>query len=126
MAFNATNAAFHDDLYAGTDFSSLNWLEQQWVWWYVTIGNPVIATGLMSFLLHEVSFLLAILLLTLNAVCLRSDCLLWTKHSLDYHRLYPLLPQMEATAHQGPYSCRTMGMYQGRSLFALYYRTPSS
>lgn len=55
--------------------------------------------------------LLTMLLLTLNAVCLRSDCLLWTKHSLDYHRLYPLLPQMEATAHQGPYSCRTMGMY---------------
>ncbi|KAF9467643.1 hypothetical protein BDZ94DRAFT_1232989 [Collybia nuda] len=56
MAFNATNGAFHDDLYAGTDFSSLNWLEQQWVWWYVTIGNPVIATGLMSFLLHEIVY----------------------------------------------------------------------
>jgi len=45
------------EVYAGTDFSSLSWLEQQWVAWYVWIGNPVIATGLMSFLLHEVRFM---------------------------------------------------------------------
>jgi len=42
------------ELYAGTDFSSLSWLEQQWVAYYAYIGNPVIATGLMSFLIHEV------------------------------------------------------------------------
>lgn len=42
-------------LYQGTDFSSLNWFEQQWMAWYIWIGNPIIATGLMSFLLHEVS-----------------------------------------------------------------------
>ncbi|KAI0919861.1 C-4 sterol methyl oxidase [Taiwanofungus camphoratus] len=40
-------------LYANTDFSKLNWAEQQWAAWYLWIGNPVIATGLMSFLLHE-------------------------------------------------------------------------
>ncbi len=39
---------------AGIDFSKLNWLETQWVNWYLWIGNPVIATGLASFLLHEV------------------------------------------------------------------------
>ena len=41
-------------LYANTDFSKLNWLETQWAAWYLWLGNPVLATGLMSFLLHEV------------------------------------------------------------------------
>jgi len=41
-------------MYPAVDFSSLSWLEQQWVHWYVSIGNPVLATGLMSFTLHEV------------------------------------------------------------------------
>jgi methylsterol monooxygenase len=45
-----------EQLYQGTDFSSLNWLEKQWAAWYIWLGNPIIATGLMSFLLHEVSF----------------------------------------------------------------------
>lgn len=60
MSFNATSssAIFHkysaQQLYAGTDFSSLNWVERQWANWYLMIGDPVIATGLASFLLHEV------------------------------------------------------------------------
>jgi hypothetical protein len=55
MAFNGTVPNALNELYPGlTDFSSLNWFEQQWVAWYVWIGNPIIATGLMSFLLHEV------------------------------------------------------------------------
>lgn len=55
MSANVTAVpSFHDSAYAGTDFTSLNWLEQNWVQWYIWIGNPVIATGLMSFLLHEV------------------------------------------------------------------------
>jgi len=54
MAFNGTAPYAVADLYAGTDFTSLNWLEQQWVAWYIWIGNPVVATGLASFLLHEV------------------------------------------------------------------------
>lgn len=55
MAFNGTIPNALNELYPGlTDFSSLNWFEQQWVAWYVWIGNPIIATGLMSFLLHEV------------------------------------------------------------------------
>jgi methylsterol monooxygenase len=41
-------------LYANTDFNQLNWFEQQWAAWYLWIGNPIIATGLASFLLHEV------------------------------------------------------------------------
>jgi methylsterol monooxygenase len=54
MVFNATTPSLYDEMYPGQDFGSLSWLEQQWVHWYVSIGNPVIATGLMSFLLHEV------------------------------------------------------------------------
>lgn len=43
-----------EQLYQGIDHSSLTWFEKQWVAWYIWIGNPAIATGLMSFLLHEV------------------------------------------------------------------------
>ena len=42
------------DLYAGQDLSGLNLLEKAWVNWYIWWGNPVIATGVMSFLMHEV------------------------------------------------------------------------
>jgi len=56
MSYNSTGAAFFE-AYTGTDFSSISWLEHQWVAWYVWIGNPVVATGLMSFLLHEVLLL---------------------------------------------------------------------
>lgn len=58
MSYNSTGAAFFE-AYTGTDFSSISWLEQQWVAWYVWIGNPVVATGLMSFLLHEVRLLVS-------------------------------------------------------------------
>lgn len=58
MSFNGTaaEAAYYQTLYPTTDYSSLNWFEQQWVWWYVWFANPVIATGVMSFLLHEVVY----------------------------------------------------------------------
>ena len=45
-------------LYANTDFSKLSWLETQWASWYLWIDNPIIATGLMSFLMHEVSLMI--------------------------------------------------------------------
>lgn len=53
---NSTAPAYNSPelLYADTDFSKLNWLEKNWAAWYIWIGNPIIATGLMSFLLHEV------------------------------------------------------------------------
>lgn len=56
MSFNTTSNPSASFLYAqaGTDFSSLSWLEQQWSAWYMWVGNPIIATGLMSFILHEV------------------------------------------------------------------------
>jgi methylsterol monooxygenase len=56
---NSTTLGHHasaQELYAaaGTDFSNLSWLESQWAAWYMWIGNPIIATGLMSFIMHEV------------------------------------------------------------------------
>ncbi|KAF8324823.1 hypothetical protein F5887DRAFT_1021676 [Amanita rubescens] len=57
MSFNATLAAsMQESLYPGLEFSSLNWLEKQWAAWYIWIANPIIATGLMSFLLHEIVY----------------------------------------------------------------------
>ncbi|KAG2148809.1 hypothetical protein DEU56DRAFT_782322 [Suillus clintonianus] len=62
MTFNATTvaaAAAHvaqtsaQQLYADIDLTKLSWLEQMWAAWYIWIDNPIIATGLMSFLLHE-------------------------------------------------------------------------
>ena len=56
MTLNTTSLPYtHSSvLYANTDLASLSWIEAQWAAWYIWIGNPVIATGLMSFLLHEV------------------------------------------------------------------------
>lgn len=34
---------------------SLNVLEKAWMSWYQYWGNPIIATGIMSFVMHEVS-----------------------------------------------------------------------
>lgn len=65
MSFNATWAAsgtsMQEALYPGIEFAALNWFEKQWVAWYIWIANPIIATGLMSFLLHEVGYTSSIL-----------------------------------------------------------------
>jgi methylsterol monooxygenase len=42
--------------YSTTDFSSLNWFEKQWAAWYIAIGNPIVATGLIGFLVHEIVY----------------------------------------------------------------------
>lgn len=55
MSFNATTFPLHHDLYTAVDFSSLSWFQKQWASWYILIGDPSIATGLMSFIMHEVS-----------------------------------------------------------------------
>jgi len=52
-AFLGSSNSLPQDLYAGTNFDSLSWAERKWVDWYLYWGNPVIATGVMSFLLHE-------------------------------------------------------------------------
>ncbi|KAJ6450165.1 hypothetical protein C8R45DRAFT_1128165 [Mycena sanguinolenta] len=52
MYHNATLATLYQDV----DFTSLTWLERQWMAWYLYIGNPVVATGLLTFLLHEIVY----------------------------------------------------------------------
>ncbi|KIJ47897.1 hypothetical protein M422DRAFT_74794 [Sphaerobolus stellatus SS14] len=39
-----------------TNFAQLNWFEQWWAAWYLWIRDPTIATGLMSFLMHEIVY----------------------------------------------------------------------
>lgn len=34
----------------------LNYLERMWAAWYAYIGNDVLATGIMSFLMHEIVY----------------------------------------------------------------------
>lgn len=50
---NATAKATAESLYAGIDLSAVSYAEQLWARWYIYIGDPSLATGLMSFLLHE-------------------------------------------------------------------------
>ena len=58
MSFNSTFLG--DDtatqLYStlNVDYTQLNWFERQWMTWYLYIGNPLLATGIASFILHEV------------------------------------------------------------------------
>jgi methylsterol monooxygenase len=59
MSFSNVTSPFYQSseaLYTGTDFSQLSWFEKQWAAWYIWIGNPVIATGLASFIMHEVVY----------------------------------------------------------------------
>ena len=57
MEYNYTSPiTVAEPLYAGANwtYSDLSWGEQRWVDWYTYMGNPTIATGVMSFILHEV------------------------------------------------------------------------
>lgn len=61
MSFNATFAGSPghltaSQLYAASnvDYTQLNWFEKHWMAWYLWIENPLIATGIASFILHEV------------------------------------------------------------------------
>jgi hypothetical protein len=122
MSLNATAAAFHSsprDAYASIDFSSLSWIEKQWAAWYINIGNLVVATGLMSFLLHEVSLPLSIKLYLVIPVPI-PGCLLWPRHPLDYYRRHTVFPQVEASTEQSPNSSGTMGVHQAGSILAFY------
>ncbi|KAJ7578028.1 C-4 methyl sterol oxidase [Mycena floridula] len=46
----------YETLYGSTDYSALNVFEQAWVAWYVYFNNPIVATAIASFLLHEVVY----------------------------------------------------------------------
>ena len=57
LLLNSTASSTFHELYRRTDFSSLSWFEQEWASWYIWIGNPVVATGVLAFVVHEVRFL---------------------------------------------------------------------
>ena len=85
---NATISSPYNTLYGATDFSSLNWFEQRWAAWYIWINNPIIATGLASFLMHEVSAgpALCPALLTIRRLCILAAAFLGSSSTL-FHTL---------------------------------------
>ncbi|KAI9635254.1 uncharacterized protein MKK02DRAFT_24942 [Dioszegia hungarica] len=54
VTVNATTA--QNQLYPGVDLLGLNWLERTWASYYIWMGNPVLATGLLSFVIHEIVY----------------------------------------------------------------------
>ncbi|GAA5853730.1 hypothetical protein JCM8547_007426 [Rhodosporidiobolus lusitaniae] len=56
LFLDASKRGTHPDLYAGVDLSSMNVAERWWVDWYTWWGNPILATGAMSFVLHELLY----------------------------------------------------------------------
>ena len=41
-------------LYGGIDLDELSWLGRKWAGYYIWFGSPILATGALSFALHEV------------------------------------------------------------------------
>lgn len=48
---NATTV--QNELYGAIDLSGASWLERTWASYYIWMGNPVLATGFLSFFVHE-------------------------------------------------------------------------
>ena len=105
-----------DVLYAGTDMSKLSFLETQWVAWYTWINNPVLATGLASFLLHEVCRALLLRSTYVGSNSFLSDRLLRSLHTMDHHRRDPVLQEVEAAADEGSYCTGAMGVHEAGAL----------
>jgi methylsterol monooxygenase len=55
-SFIAATKPISYDLYAGTNVAALNVFEKAWMNWYLYWGNPIIATGIMSFVMHELVY----------------------------------------------------------------------
>lgn len=127
LLFNSTvnAAASHKtaQLYANTDISQLNWFEQQWVAWYLLFSDPAIATGLMSFLMHEVHF--SALLSRNSSFYFIAGCLFRSLHPLDDYRCHTLLQKMEAPAYQDSDGKRAMGMHKICFILSFHGWTPS-
>lgn len=140
LGFQNTTLSHTQQLYADVDFDGLNVAERLWgaslfpgflvprsscrrsiclssftAQWYLYFDNPVIATGLMSFLMHEVRRRSALL------PCERKegspfpffallDRLLRSLPASYHHRPDSLLPQVEASAGAFAFSpcCQAM------------------
>ena len=77
IAINATSEAAQLYASANTQFSELTLFEQWWAAWYLWIGNPTIATGLMSFIMHEVGHQTFILEATAHYIITGAGRVLW-------------------------------------------------
>ena len=88
MSFNSTFIG--DDtaaqLYStlNVNYTQLNWFERQWMAWYLYIGNPLLATGIASFILHEVRLSLPTLQRTAPSSPY-ADCLFRPLPTVDHH-----------------------------------------
>jgi hypothetical protein len=117
LNLNATFVGSSSDLtasqlYAGlnVDFAHLGWFESQWMAWYIWIGNPLIATGIASFILHEVRSLLTLFRHKADTVAC-ADRLFRSLHTVDHHRCYPIFPQVEVATEQDTYTTGAVGVY---------------
>ena len=126
MSLNATFAGSSShltasQLYAASnvDYTQLNWFEQQWMAWYLWIENPLIATGIASFILHEVRPPSPTRQRTAFSSS-HADRLFRSLHTVDHHRCYPLLPQVEIATCEDSYTAGAVGMYQECPLLTLY------
>ena len=50
---NETTA--QNTLYGHIDLSDVSWMERKWASYYIWAANPLIGTGILSFVWHEVS-----------------------------------------------------------------------
>lgn len=55
LPMNSTTT--QNTLYGDVTLDNLSWLERTWAAYYIWMGNPTLATGLMSFMVHEVGSL---------------------------------------------------------------------
>lgn len=101
------------------DYTQLNWFERHWMAWYLWIGNPLLATGIASFILHEVCVPLPALQRTAPSSSY-ADCLFRSLFTMDHHRRDPIFPQVEIATGKGPYTAGAVGVYQGRPLLPLH------
>lgn len=88
LAANGTNEAAQLYAAAGTQFSQLNFFEQWWAAWYLWIADPTIATGLMSFVMHEVG--VSLVSERESALTHGPDGLLWSGYPLVHYRCHTL------------------------------------
>ncbi|KAF8586848.1 hypothetical protein K439DRAFT_1408268 [Ramaria rubella] len=84
---NSTNIAAQLYAAANIQFSDLSIFERWWTAWYIWIGNPTIATGMMSFLMHEIVYF--------------GRCIPWIIiDAIPYFRKWKLQPDRIPTAQQ--------------------------
>lgn len=56
MLPHTQNTFWHEFHEVSKSTPQLNYFEKLWMAWYAFIGNDVLATGIMSFLMHEIVY----------------------------------------------------------------------